>query len=171
MADAVGFASGKQACLSCNIILPIENKYFRYCTEIRNGKPYSFRKRVCRKCEHEKRGVHRQANLDRTNAIRRTNATYAKTRHGNLKKNYGISLAEYEVMLKAQNYQCAICEKESTEIHRSGRPITLVVDHDHSTGKIRGLLCGPCNRGLGDFRETQSTMVKAIRYLRLHKHG
>lgn len=168
---AVGFASGKQACVSCGVVQPIENRHFRSCSELRNGKPYAYRKRVCRKCEHEKRGVHRQANRDRTNAIRRANATYAKHRNGNLKKNYGITVVEYDAMLKAQNYQCAICEKESTEIHRSGRPITLVVDHDHTTGKVRGLLCGSCNRGLGDFKEAQSTMVKAIRYLRAHKHG
>ena len=63
-------------------------------------------------------------------------------------------------MLANQNGKCAIC---ATTEHR-GRG-NFYVDHDHSTGKIRGLLCNPCNIALGMFRDSIDTLKKAISYL------
>lgn len=61
-------------------------------------------------------------------------------RERHLKQKYGIDLKQYEVMLKEQNYRCAICNKHQSHFKRS-----LHVDHDHKSGKIRGLLCFRCN--------------------------
>lgn len=58
-------------------------------------------------------------------------------------KQYGITVEEYDQMVENQNGVCAICEKPCA----SGR--RLAVDHDHVTGKVRGLLCGACNRIIG----------------------
>lgn len=57
------------------------------------------------------------------------------------KTTYGISLVEFESMAAAQNNECSICRLDKQE--------TLHIDHDHITGKVRGLLCSNCNRNLG----------------------
>lgn len=76
-----------------------------------------------------------------------------------LQKKYGISLAEYDKLLAEQNGVCAICQ---------GPPRTfrhLVVDHDHKTGQVRGLLCQPCNVGLGQFEDDESRLRRALEYM------
>lgn len=64
-----------------------------------------------------------------------------------LKRNYGIDIAQYEEMMKNQEFMCLICKTHQSEVPRS-----FAVDHNHSTGAIRGLLCGDCNRALGLFK-------------------
>jgi hypothetical protein len=78
-------------------------------------------------------------------------------RRGALKRLYGISPAEYEVLLAKQGGVCATCGKSSKK--------TLCVDHCHATGTIRGLLCGKCNTGFGCFKDSQAAMMAAIAYL------
>jgi Recombination endonuclease VII len=78
-------------------------------------------------------------------------------RRGQLKRLYGISPAEYDVLLAKQGGVCAICGKASKK--------TLCVDHCHATGTIRGLLCGKCNTGFGCFTDSQAAMMAAIAYL------
>lgn len=70
--------------------------------------------------------------------------------------NYDLSQDEYVAMLERQNYQCAICHQE----------VKLVVDHNHDTGKVRGLLCNICNLGLG-LVETRGFMDEVHRYLEM----
>ncbi len=86
----------------------------------------------------------------------------AQNRAGSLKKLYGISVADYDRMLAEQNGVCAICKKVS----RDGK--TLVVDHDHDTGKVRALLCSTCNPGLGFFDHSPELLREAIEYLARH---
>ncbi len=76
-----------------------------------------------------------------------------------LKSEYGISLEEYNLLLIAQDNKCAICR--SSDPKKS----SFSVDHDHNTGRIRGLLCHNCNVGLGGFRDTPEFLQSAIRYL------
>lgn len=61
-----------------------------------------------------------------------------------LLQRYGITHAEYETMFKKQGGKCAICKDKSTGVHKR----YLDVDHCHSTGRVRGLLCGSCNKNL-----------------------
>jgi hypothetical protein len=75
---------------------------------------------------------------------------------------YGLTLAQYEAMSEEQQHVCAICGGVNTS---ETKPERLSVDHNHETGRIRGLLCGNCNRGLGLFGEDQERMFKAIEYL------
>lgn len=86
-----------------------------------------------------------------------------------LKCAFGISLEEYKQMHDSQNGVCAICGKEETAQNRPGITSLLAVDHDHSTGKIRDLLCQECNKGLGHFKEDENSLLKAVEYLRKHK--
>ncbi len=83
-----------------------------------------------------------------------------------LKKIFGISLVEYNDMLKKQNNVCGICKNpEKTQKRKNGSFRNMSVDHDHVTGKIRGLLCHYCNVGIGNFRENQESLAAAIEYL------
>lgn len=68
---------------------------------------------------------------------------------------YGIDLDTYNNMLDSQDKKCVICKQK----------LFLYVDHDHSTGKVRGLLCGQCNMGLGAFKDNIMTLQNAIDYL------
>jgi recombination endonuclease VII len=72
-------------------------------------------------------------------------------------RQYGISAAEYDALLKKQNGACAICRRRSRE--------KLCVDHCHLTGMIRGLLCNRCNLGLGMWKDDQASLIAAVAYL------
>lgn len=75
---------------------------------------------------------------------------------GNLAK-FGLSLEDYNQMINNQQGKCAICGISDTQ---------LCVDHDHSTGKVRGLLCHNCNHGIGKFQDDIKLLNKAINYLK-----
>ena len=83
-----------------------------------------------------------------------------------LEHKYGITIAEYEILLKSQNGVCAICNQSETSKHQSGKIKSLAVDHCHKTGKIRGLLCDKCNRALGYFKDDPDITERATKYLR-----
>ena len=87
-----------------------------------------------------------------------------------LKRYYGIDLLQYSQMFMAQNGKCAICGSDYGG-HRNGEQKALAVDHDHKTGKVRGLLCEPCNQGLGKFRDDQNIVLEAFHYLKKHASG
>ena len=80
------------------------------------------------------------------------------------KRNYGITLEEVLNMAEAQGFVCAICHKENFAMGdcHSG---ALVVDHDHITGKVRGLLCHNCNRALGLLGDDINILRSSISYL------
>lgn len=82
-----------------------------------------------------------------------------KIRWYGLKAKYGITKEEYESLIEKQNNVCAICKMENT----NGKP--LCVDHEHSTGKIRGLLCFSCNTALGLMKEHSCLLREAATYL------
>ena len=82
-----------------------------------------------------------------------------------LKRQYGISLAEYEEMLRKQNGLCAICNLPERRVV-NGTKFQLNVDHNHNTGKVRGLLCFVCNTALGKFGDSKVLLEKAINYLK-----
>jgi hypothetical protein len=78
-----------------------------------------------------------------------------------IKKNRAKATVEqYNYLLSTQNGKCAICNIDHTQLKRR-----IAVDHDHVTGKIRGLLCDKCNRGLGLFCDNKDFLKKAANYL------
>lgn len=84
-----------------------------------------------------------------------------RQREWNLRKNYGIGHAEYEAMLASQHFGCAGCgAPETTE--RTGR---LHVDHDHLTGRVRGLLCSSCNHAIGKAKDNPARLRRLADYL------
>lgn len=80
---------------------------------------------------------------------------YKSRKTSELKTKYDISFEEFEKKLKDQDARCAICNEVSI----------LHVDHCHTTGKFRGLLCRHCNLGLGFFKDNKILMKKALDYL------
>ncbi|MCX6711636.1 MAG: endonuclease VII domain-containing protein [Candidatus Woesearchaeota archaeon] len=83
-----------------------------------------------------------------------------------LKTIFGITLNQYGQMLELQNGVCAICGKEEITIDsRSHKTQKLSVDHDHQTGKVRGLLCAKCNKMIGLSNDDNNVLISAINYL------
>lgn len=85
-------------------------------------------------------------------------------RKNNLKRSFGMTVDDYEQLLKSQNGDCAICGRTNEEeVASSGRRMS--VDHCHTTGRIRGILCSNCNIAIGKFKDDPDRMTKAIQYL------
>jgi len=74
---------------------------------------------------------------------------------------YGLTLEQYDSMLENQDGLCAICGKKSSHSHHKN----LCIDHNHETGKIRGLLCDLCNKGIGCLRDDVDLLRSAVLYL------
>lgn len=91
-------------------------------------------------------------------------------REWTLNRKYNIGKIEYDAMLEKQNGVCAICcEAEVFVNKKTGRFQEFSVDHDHTTGAVRGLLCMRCNRMLGYGRDDRNILSRAIAYLKQHE--
>lgn len=130
----------------------------------------------CKQCNRESAAAWREANPDKkrqqnrdrqrdpaaTTRYRRkwqrSEAGKAAARRYHLKGKYGLSEVDFAAMVKGQAGKCALCECT---------PAQLVVDHDHDTGRVRALLCDPCNRGLAVFRDNATAMGRAADYVRV----
>lgn len=86
---------------------------------------------------------------------------YRYEREHSLKRSYGLSVAAFNAILVKQNHCCAICKKHESQASKG----TLFVDHCHTTGKIRGLLCNTCNTGIGLMKDSCQLLINAIEYL------
>lgn len=99
----------------------------------------------------------------------RASEKYRRTTvNSHLKRTYGITLQEYEIMLELQDHKCKICFSESLNRQwKDGRQsrMPFFVDHCHETGKVRGLLCNKCNVGIAMFNEELDLLTNAINYL------
>jgi hypothetical protein len=82
-----------------------------------------------------------------------------------LTRKFGLTLAEYDRMLEQQNGRCAICRTETPGRNRS----RFLIDHDHATGRVRGLLCNACNMGIGQLGDDPQRIEAAAHYLRAFK--
>ena len=80
-----------------------------------------------------------------------------------LRRNYGMTIPQYDAMYRDQNGVCAICQGFNVAGRR------LAVDHNHATGVVRGLLCNTCNTSLGTAKESVDLLKKMIAYLERHE--
>lgn len=80
-------------------------------------------------------------------------------------KRYGLSVDDYNSLLEKQGNKCAICKCPQPNEGKLSKRNRLVIDHDHLTGRVRGLLCDPCNRAIGQFKENLSNIKAAVKYL------
>jgi hypothetical protein len=108
------------------------------------------RRSTCKQCANNRSKAQHEANPDRA-------------KDQNLRRYYGISLADYIQMLEAQDGRCKICKTDVP-----GGKGSFHVDHCHNSNKVRGLLCHHCNVGIGHFKDDISTLASAILYLSEH---
>lgn len=128
----------------------------------KDGTTYYFP--MCKVCE-------RKQNLQRHYDKYRDNQHARKSGYRYiLKTKYGLSETDFSNMYEKQNGKCFICGDaiRNPFISMSGK--NQAVDHCHETGNVRGLLCKPCNTGLGMFQENETILLKAIDYLRLDQN-
>lgn len=111
---------------------------------------------LCKPCAKEKFDAWRKANPSKWLRSRRNSY---------LKKEYGITVDEYEALLASQGGLCAICSKPPDD-SRGYRPH---VDHCHATGRVRGILCYGCNSGIGSLKDDPEIVRKALTYLLFHQ--
>lgn len=85
-------------------------------------------------------------------------------RNTKLVRKYGITVEQFDEMLREQNYRCACCDT----IWPGGKYNRMNVDHDHITGRIRGLTCHACNTAIGGLSDDVPGLIRAVNYLKRH---
>lgn len=124
-------------------------KQFDYCKTCKNE-----RKNVCISCMRKKRTDYLKLHANGEEL------TKIKSIDVRLKKTYNINIETYNEIFTKQSGCCAICK-----IHQSDLNKNLAVDHSHTTGKVRGLLCHKCNTGIGLLQDNIAILAEAIKYL------
>jgi hypothetical protein len=130
------------------------------------------RHKHCKECVLTRVAKYRADNIDKVRAAQRLSKQRRPDvyRNKNLKYNYGITLDDYNQMLAEQDGRCAICRQPETMIHpKSGQTKELAVDHCHTTGQVRGLLCNRCNTTIGLFNDDPTVIEAAAQYLKTAK--
>ena len=154
----------------------VTTKICSICNESKSIESFSGRR--CRQCRtniaREKLNASPSRLEKRREAVRRWHAThpeesFARYRKAHLQYNFGLTVDAYTAMLENQDNKCAICKKEETFRNGTGNIVSLAVDHDHETGKVRGLLCKDCNQSIGKFNDDPELLYSAYQYLSIHK--
>jgi Autographiviridae endonuclease VII len=123
----------------------------------------------CKQCVSNYARRWREANLERISTAaaeyRRANPDKCRVaqRRNGLKRNYGLTVDQYDALLTEQQGRCAICGGTEPGPNYA----RFVVDHCHRTGKVRGLLCALCNWGIGYLQDNPEIMTSATVYLRM----
>ena len=113
----------------------------------------------CKACKRDYARAYRKSRPDIEHRRYWTNPSGERERH--LVRKYGVSLAQYAELFRAQGGACAICRKAQDR--------ALDVDHDHETGVVRGLLCTNCNRMVGHAHDSTERLLAAVAYLRTER--
>jgi len=143
----------KKFCVDCKDFFPLTHFARQYNKKVARW----YRGSICKLC--------------RARRCREWNAKHSKGKllNQNLVKNFGITLEQFNAMLASQNGVCVICGQPPENTNQ--RNHRLHVDHCHTCGAVRSLLCSKCNNGLGCFRDDPALLLKAISYLNAHTHN
>lgn len=162
-----------QYCPKCKEDVPVEAY-----TPSKQGKRGSY----CRECA--KKSANESFYRNHDHALRTRQAWYQRNKDSNREtvrrwreanprkhranrlrdSGYNITIDEYEAMQARQAGHCAVCGRIPSYQHK-GKQARLHVDHNHITGKVRGLLCSPCNTALGLLGDDKETLTKMLEYL------
>lgn len=125
---------------------------------------YGYRS-MCKSCDKERLKSLVKANPQKYKTLAKNwrDNNKDKVKSYQLKFKYGLSIDEYNKMFEEQQGKCAICCSFISNLDKSNKP--AVVDHCHTTGKVRGLLCMQCNSLLGYAYDNIQILENAIKYL------
>jgi len=154
---------------------------FKVCPKCQISKPfeqYPKNKRTkhginayCLVCAAEIVRAHRAtpegAQAHRDASKRWRDANTKRHKDNNARWKYGVAHGGYDTLLAKQDGKCAICDSSDP----GSRLERFHIDHDHASGKVRGLLCELCNRGLGSFKDRVALLSRAISYLNTSAEG
>jgi len=138
-----------RTCNNCHISKPLDEFY----KSGRKGRPGE-RAYECKECAKARVKERNRLNPD-------------KVKNAHLRRTYGISLADYKIMLEKQDGKCACCGTDEP----GGKHNTWNVDHDHITGDVRELLCKDCNIVLGIVQDSPEHLERLLEYILRHKNG
>jgi len=143
-----------RVCNKCNIEKPVSE----FAKRNSRKRAYQY---ACKECNRNHRNLHK----DETKLYMKGYYQDNKERCSDRMKFwlYGITPEDYDALYKKQNGCCALCGRHQSELTKS-----LCIDHDHKTGKTRGLLCLSCNRGVGYLQDDAELCLAAYNYLRKH---
>ena len=146
-------------CKRCGDIRPIAD--FHIVKECLGG-----RRPVCKFCirKQQKKSYKANAKIRRVKQRKWHIDNPRASRGSKLKSTYGITIEEYDTMFEIQGGACLICGCPETA-SRNGKTKNLAVDHNHITGKIRGLLCQKCNQALGLLSENPVVIKSLLEYI------
>lgn len=145
-------AISTKRCTTCDVDKTIDN--FAKRTASKDGLRVQ-----CRLCASV---YNRERFLDPINVAKKTERNF----RNNLKK-FGLTPETFEAIVVVQSNLCKICgNPETRKNHISGKTLRLAVDHCHTTGKVRGLLCSKCNRSIGLLGDDYESVLRAAEYLR-----
>lgn len=165
-----------KVCTQCSVEKPLDAFYkdgraksgfrseCRHCANERSANPKTRvptpLSKVCRTCGQEKPAeeFHRAAHKPDGLSIDCGACKYEPSKDYMLRRNYGIDLGVYKAMERDQGGVCRIC-------NRPPKIKALAVDYCHDTGRVRGLLCWPCNRFLGHIGDDRELLARMIQYL------
>lgn len=166
-----------KVCKKCLVDKPLESFYTnQFCKDGRRSRCIACWKIDNQKTPEQNR-AYRAKNIDRIRENERNKQkhkqlavkvynkvwrkrTWKQIKDNYLKRQYGISQVQYQLMLMDQSSCCAICNTHQNELKRA-----LAVDHCHKTNKVRGLLCDRCNRSLGLLKDSREILLKAADYV------
>lgn len=134
-------------CSRCKKLLPLSDFHHRT-----NGSRIGHVSQ-CKLCEAKRKKAYIKSKYRPGHLRRKREAAYRRT--------YGVTLRDYEELLKKQDGRCAICGTD-----KPGKRFKhFAIDHCHQTGEVRGLLCNCCNAALGYFGDDLNVLLKAVRYM------
>jgi len=142
------------------------NSVIRTCTKCKEEKPVTdFYRANSKKSKNQPIGYKSHCKpcvlQQRREFYKTPHGRKVKIEHSWNSKGINCTVELFEEMFKAQNGKCAICGTSKNVANKA-----FCVDHDHKTGKIRGLLCDGCNTGIGMLQDSDQVLEKAVKYLK-----
>jgi hypothetical protein len=152
-------ATQTKQCRTCLKYLPLDAFY-------RNPTAKSGYQASCKECKKQNVKKWCEANPDRVKRAKKKHhgKSWRRRKNNQMRTLYGIDVETYEKLFAEQNGLCAVCKKPET-LKRGDVVVNLSLDHCHTTGKIRGLLCANCNNGMGRFKDDPALLRAAAEYL------
>ena len=139
-------------CIDCESVKSVSEFYHRKRMYVTTGLP--MRQTHCKSCTKK-----------RSNLRRESKSLREQDKNKSRFSKYGIGTEEYNRMYIKQKEVCRMCKKRRPQTRKNGEVIDLHIDHNHKTGRVRGLLCTYCNNSLGMLEESVERFFRAIIYI------